>query len=182
MDKRFTINSNFIPLKTNNRTRLFINKKYSNQYKYKTYMKPFISTAFYGVLNYIIALTLIASPWLFDLVKVSSAALLLPIYIGWLQLIMAIFSNNETGFIKRFPMATHLTIDALMGFVLAVSPWLYTFSNSKINPDAWAPALIFGLLLLFLAIFTKKSPFTTAPHVPLSEGSLISTDSLESNF
>ena len=58
-------------------------------------MKPFISTTFYGVLNYIIALTLIASPWLFGFYNVSSAALLLPIYIGWLQLIMAIFADNK---------------------------------------------------------------------------------------
>jgi hypothetical protein len=64
-------------------------------------MKPFISTAVYGVLNYIVALTLIASPWLFGFANVSSAALFLPLYIGWLQLIMAIFSNNETGFIKQ---------------------------------------------------------------------------------
>ena len=28
-------------------------------------MKPFISTTFYGILNYIISFTLIASPWLF---------------------------------------------------------------------------------------------------------------------
>ena len=81
-------------------------------------MKPFISTAVYGVLNYIIALTLIASPWLFDLRSISSAAFFLPLYIGWLQLIMAIFTNNETGFIKQFPVRIHYTLDVLMGFIL----------------------------------------------------------------
>jgi len=118
-------------------------------------MKPFISTAVYGVLNYIIALTLIATPWLFDLVHVSNAALLLPIYIGWLQLIMAIFSRNETGFIKQFPLTIHHVLDVLMGFLLMVSPWLYVYS-----PKVW-PEVILGAILFLMGLFTKKSPFTT---------------------
>jgi hypothetical protein len=136
-------------------------------------MKAFIPTAFYGVVNYILALTLIASPWLFNLVDVSSAALFLPIYIGWLQLIMAIFSRNEMGFIKQFPMHTHLTLDVFMGFILFVSPFLYTFSGK-----AWVPEVLEGGLLIFLGIFTKQSPFTDKRERPLPEGQLRSVDSI----
>ena len=125
-------------------------------------MKPFIPTAVYGVLNYIIGITLIASPFIFNLVNISSAALFIPIYIGWIQLIMAVFANNETGFVKRFPMSTHLVLDAAMGFFLLVSPWLYTFANRA--PYAFLPALIFGGLLMFMGIFTKKSPFLTGTN------------------
>ncbi len=137
-------------------------------------MKPFVPTAVYGVINYLLSFTLIASPWLFGLVNVSSAALLIPMYIGWLQFIMAVFVDNETGFVKQFPMQIHLVIDALMGFILLVSPWLYTFSSK-----AFWPELLFGALLLFLAIFTKKSPFLTKPHHSVPEGQLTSTDSTE---
>lgn len=135
-------------------------------------MKPFISTAVYGVLNYIVALTLIASPWLFNLVDISSAALFLPLYIGWLQLIMAIFSNCETGFIKQFPLTIHNVLDVLMGFVLMVSPWLYTFSDK-----AFLPELLLGGLLFIMGIFTKRSPFTTRNPHNHSVGFLASTDS-----
>ena len=134
-------------------------------------MKPFISTAVYGVLNYIIALTLIATPWLFDLVHVSNAALLLPIYIGWLQLIMAIFSRNETGFIKQFPLTIHHVLDVLMGFLLMVSPWLYVYS-----PKVW-PEVILGAILFLMGLFTKKSPFTTKNKHNHNVGFLASTDS-----
>jgi hypothetical protein len=140
-------------------------------------MKPFISTAFYGVLNYIIALTLIGSPWFFGLKDVSSAAFLMPLYIGWLQLIMAIFANNETGFIKQFPMRIHLALDVAMGFILAVSPWLYTFSTKNSGTAFW-PALLLGGLLFFLGIFTKKSPYTTERHPEARGGFLTSVDSL----
>jgi hypothetical protein len=143
-------------------------------------MKPFIPTAFYGVLNYILAFTLIASPWLFDYAKVfdyghvSSAALLIPIYMGWLQFIMAVFVDNETGFVKQFPMQMHLVIDVIMGFILAVSPWLWSFSSK-----VFLPQLLFGLLLFCLGLFTKKSPFTTKPHQAAPEGIYTSTDSTE---
>jgi hypothetical protein len=141
-------------------------------------MKPFISTAFYGVVNYILALMLIASPWLFDLVNVSSAALLIPLYIGWLQLIMAIFADTEVGFIKQFPVQIHLVLDVIMGFFLLVSPWLYTFSSKNSGTAFW-PALLLGGLLFFMGIFTKKSPFLTKPHRAAPEGQLTSTDSYE---
>ncbi|ASU32258.1 SPW repeat domain-containing protein [Mucilaginibacter xinganensis] len=135
-------------------------------------MKPFISTKVYGVLNYILALTLIAAPWLFNLVDISSAALFLPMYIGWLQLIMAIFSRSETGFIKQFPLTIHFVLDVLMGFVLMVSPWLYTFSSK-----AFWPELLLGGLLFLMGIFTDKSPFTTRNPHNHAVGFLASTDS-----
>jgi hypothetical protein len=137
-------------------------------------MKPFISTTFFGALSYLIAFTMIASPWLFKFVDVSSAALLIPMYVGWLQFIMAVFSDNKTSMIRQFPIQTHLAIDMLMGFIVVVSPWLYTFSDK-----IFLPQLIFGLVLMGLALFTKKSPFTTKPHRPLPEGQLTSTASTE---
>ena len=143
-------------------------------------MKPFIPTVVYGVLNYLLSFTMIAAPWLFGLVYVSSAALLIPIYIGWLQFIMAVFADNETGFVKKFPMQIHLVIDVLMGFFLMVSPWLYTFwFDTRDRQGAFWPELLLGGLLLVLGIFTKKSPFLTRPHRPVPEGTLISTDSTE---
>jgi len=146
-------------------------------------MKPFISTAFYGVLNYIVALTLIASPWLFNLVGVSSAALLLPIYMGWLQLIMAIFTNNETGFIKQFPIRIHMVIDVLMGFILMVSPFLYGFAFDSVRAagvfkGVFLPEVLLGGLLFIMGIFTKKSPFTTRLPKAHAEGLVTSTDSI----
>jgi len=137
-------------------------------------MKAFIPTTFYGVLNHIVSLILIASPWLFGYVNVSSAALFLPMYIGWLQLIMAIFTDNKASFIRQLPMQTHLVIDVFMGFILLVSPWLYNFSDK-----VFLPQLLLGLLLMFLGIFTVRSPFLNKPHHSVPEGQLRSTDSTE---
>jgi len=141
-------------------------------------MKPFISTKFYGYFNYLLAALFIASPWLFGFYNVSSAAVLLPIYMGWLQLIMAVFANNEGGFIKQLPMQMHLVVDVFMGFLLMVSPWLWAYAYIGAHQE-FLPQLLMGMGLFFLGIFTKKSPFTTAPHHALPQGEMASTDSIE---
>ncbi len=134
-------------------------------------MKPFISTTFYGVFNHLFSITLIASPWLFGSVNVSSAALFLPMYIGWLQLIMAIFADNKASFIRQLPMHTHLVIDVFMGFIIVISPWLYNFSDRM-----FLPQLILGLILMGMGIFTVGSPFFKKPHHPVHEGQLHSAN------
>jgi hypothetical protein len=134
-------------------------------------MKPFISTKFYGYFNYLLAITLIASPWLFGFNNGSSAALLIPIYFGWLQLIMAIFVNNEGGIIKQFPMPTHLVLDVFMGFIIMVSPWLWAFDKEE-----FLPQFILGLVLFCLGLFTKRSPFSDDSH-----RSIVISDGLPSN-
>ena len=137
-------------------------------------MKPFISTTFYGVVNYVAAICLIASPWLFDFAQYGGAALFMPILIGWFQLIMAIFSRNPVGFIKVFPMQMHNCLDVLTGSFLMCLPWTYDFSSK-----VYLPHLVFGLLFLVMGIFVQKSPFLTRADRSLPEGGLSSLDSLE---
>ena len=142
-------------------------------------MKPFISHSFYGFFKYILALTLIASPWLFNLVNISSAALLLPMYFGWLQLIMTIFVDTPFSPIRQFPIQMNCVVDVIMGFIIMVSPWLYSFATPNSgHAGAFWPELCLGGLLIILGIFTKRSPFLTNPHV-LPEGQLKSVDSIE---
>ena len=137
-------------------------------------MKPFISTSFYGFFKYFSSLLLIASPWVFNLVDISSAAVLIPIYFGWLQLIMTIFVDTEASPIRQFPIQMNIVADMIMGFFLFVSPFLYTFSAK-----AHWPELLLGGMLMFLALFTKRSPFTTKPHQAAPEGQVTSLDSTE---
>jgi hypothetical protein len=124
-------------------------------------MKPFVPTAVYGFFNYAAALTLMASPWLFGFYHVGGASFFLPLVFGWLQLIMAIFSKHEWGFIKVFPVSMHCFLDVVGGFILLTSPWLYGYA-----PKVFWPQFLLGSLVFLLGIFTKSSPFTDEPsHV-----------------
>jgi hypothetical protein len=137
-------------------------------------MKPFISTTLYGFINYAVALLLIASPWLFGFAQFGGAALFMPLLIGWLQLIMAIFSDNPLGFLKVFPMQMHNCLDVLTGSFLMCLPWTYDFSSKVF----W-PHLIFGALLLINGVFVQKSPFLVRATPSLPEAGFTSTDSIE---
>ncbi|MDB5116713.1 MAG: hypothetical protein JWQ79_2205 [Mucilaginibacter sp.] len=135
-------------------------------------MKPFISKTFYGFINYAAALLLIASPWLFGFSHAPvAAAVLMPLLMGWLQLIMAIFSKNPLGFMNIFPMQMQNCVDVLMGSFLLALPWTYAFSSYVF----W-PHLLLGLVLLLKGIFAVESPFLTRPHRSLPEAGITSID------
>jgi hypothetical protein len=140
-------------------------------------MKPFISKSFYGVINYVGAILLMTSPWfLFDHNHIGPgrAAFFLPLVFGWLQLIMAFFSNSSHGVIKVFPMQMHHILDVLGGSFLLMSPFVFTYSQYVF----W-PQFLLGSLFFLAGIFTKGSPILTGFHDPLREAGIWSTDSHE---
>jgi hypothetical protein len=137
-------------------------------------MKPFISTKVYGFLNYVLALTLMASPWLFHFADLGRAALFLPLIFGWLQLIMAIFSRHEWGFIKVFPVSMHCFLDVIGGSFLLASPWVYGYAS-----HIFAPQLILGSIAFLLGIFTVTSPITDEPLHVFKDGLLENTGDID---
>jgi hypothetical protein len=137
-------------------------------------MKPFVSTSTFGLLNYVIALTLMSSPWLFGFSHVGGASFFLPLVFGWLQLIMAIFSKNKFGFMNVFPASMHCFIDVVGGSFLMVSPFLYGYSV-----HVFWPQLILGGLVFFLGIFTKTSPLSDEPRHVFRDGLYSNTSDLD---
>lgn len=136
-------------------------------------MKPFISINFFGFINYLIAFTLMASPWLFGFYR--GAAFFLPLLFGWVQLLMAIFSKNKYGFLKAFPIPMHCFLNVIGGFILFTSPFLYGYYATTV----FLPQLFLGLLVFFLGIFTKNSPLTDEPHHVFRDGGLTTTADLD---
>lgn len=139
-------------------------------------MKTFISTAFYAYLNYICSILLLFSPWLFgfDQLKGGSASMFVPVIIGSSLLIMALFTNNELGVYKAFPMQLHLITTTFAGFFVLVSPWVFNFSS-----QVYIPHVCLGSFFLLAGIFTSNSPFLNKPHRALREAGIQSTDANE---
>ncbi|WP_158990837.1 SPW repeat protein [Mucilaginibacter sp. L196] len=135
-------------------------------------MKPFISLSTYGVINWLAVVLLLGSPWALGFYKLGGAALFLPLLFGWIEFIMAVFSNNKHGFIKQMPMEMHLFLDVIMGSFLLMSPFIFHFSDKVV----WPQVLIGGLVFIAGA-FTHKSPFTDRFRHHLPEGQLQSIDS-----
>jgi hypothetical protein len=77
----------------------------------------------------------------------------LPLVLGIGMVLLTMFTDYEFGVLRRIPMGTHLTIDTGTGLLLAVSPWLFGFSER-----VWQPHLILGIIELGTALTTQLRP------------------------
>jgi hypothetical protein len=137
-------------------------------------MKPFIATTFYAALQYLGSILLIISPQVFGFENVGGASIFIPIIMGILLLLIALFSDNKLGLIPVFPMQMNLFLAMFAGFLLIVGPGLYSFAQFVF----W-PHFLLGLMFFLLAIFTQGSPYTTKPHEMAQEAGMTSTDAHE---
>lgn len=99
----------------------------------------FIPTRVHGVLDYLVGILLIASPWLFDFDR-GGMETWIPVLLGAGALVYSVMTDYEMGLSKALSMRTHLTMDLLSGILLAASPWIFGFAD-----DVYMPHLILGL-------------------------------------
>ncbi|MDB6030627.1 MAG: hypothetical protein JWM16_965 [Verrucomicrobiales bacterium] len=109
-----------------------------------------IPTWVHGLSDYVIGFFLLVAPDLMDLFHTEQVQWV-PRHFGVAILFLAFASRNETSLVKLISMRAHLVFDYIIGIFLAVSPWVLGFY--KIT---WIPHLVCGLLIFFMALFTKK--------------------------
>ncbi len=142
-------------------------------------MKPFISTSTYGILNYVMAIALMSSPWVFGFAHLGGAALFLPLIFGWLQLIMAIFSRHKFGIFNVFPVSMHCFIDVIGGSFVLASPFVYGFASAH---HVFWPQVILGGIVFCMGIFTQTSPFTDEPQHVFKDGLIGNTSDIDESM
>ncbi|MDQ3398694.1 MAG: SPW repeat protein [Deinococcota bacterium] len=111
----------------------------------------FIPTRLHGVLDYLVGALLIAAPWLLNFDR-GGAETWVPVVLGVGALLYSLFTDYELGLVRRLSMGTHLGLDAASGLLLAVSPWLFGFSEFVF----W-PHLILGLFEVLAALTTRTT-------------------------
>jgi hypothetical protein len=109
----------------------------------------FISTRTHGVIDYLTAVLLIVSPWLFDFAT-GGPKQWVPIILGLVVLGQSLVTDYEFGAIRRLPMSVHLVLDACSGALLVISPWLFGFSH-----EVWIPHVLIGLFEILTSAVTK---------------------------
>jgi hypothetical protein len=112
----------------------------------------FITTKTHGFLDYIVAILLIAVPWIFDFAR-GGAETWVPVVLGVGTILYSLITDYELGSIPNLSMRTHLTIDLIAGIFLAASPWIFGFAHY-----IWEPHLVAGLLALIIVLFSKTKP------------------------
>lgn len=112
----------------------------------------FIPTAVHGLIDYVMGLFLIASPFFLGF-RDDGAATWVPVVLGVVMVLVSLFTDNEAGLARRIPMPVHLWLDLLSGAFLALSPWLLGFSER-----VWVPHLVLGLAEVAGSLTTKTVP------------------------
>ncbi|GAB3526597.1 SPW repeat protein [Pontibacter brevis] len=112
----------------------------------------FIPTRFHGILDYVVGLVLIISPWLFGFSDVAYATWTI-VAAGIAALVMTVLTDFEVGIVHKIPMQTHLMIDFGMGVILALSPWMFGFAE-----EVYRPHLIGGVFAILSSLTTHRVP------------------------
>lgn len=118
----------------------------------------FLPTRVHGVLDYLVGMVLIASPWLFNFAR-GGAETWVPVILGAGAIVYSLLTDYELGVSRGISMRTHLTLDLMSGILLAASPWLFGFREY-----VYLPHLIFGILEIGASLMTEKTPSIRARH------------------
>jgi hypothetical protein len=117
-----------------------------------TYKMKFIPTKIHGILDYAVGLFLIAAPWLFRFAK-GGAETYVMVTFGLAAIVYSLLTYYEYGIAKIITMRVHLGLDIISGLFLAVSPWLFGFSDY-----VYLPHVALGLLEVVVASLTDPVP------------------------
>jgi hypothetical protein len=112
----------------------------------------FIPTKVHGVMDYIMGILLIASPWLFDFNR-GGMETWIPVILGVGALVYSVMTDYELGLTRTLTMPTHLTLDLVSGILLAASPWIFGFAD-----HVYLPHLVLGIIEIGASLMTKREP------------------------
>jgi hypothetical protein len=107
-----------------------------------------LSTRIHGILDYVLALLMISTPWLMKYEEGSNQQWLI-ISIGCVALLYSLCTDYEFGFLEELEVRTHLLLDFLVGILLILSPWLFGFYDK-----AYAPYIVLGVIEILSTVFT----------------------------
>jgi hypothetical protein len=112
----------------------------------------FIPTWMHGMLDYPMAILLIALPWLGGFAD-GGPEQWIPMIAGVAMLGLSAMTSYEAGLVRAVPMPVHLAVDVAMGLFLTISPWLFGFAA-----EVYLPFLILGIAEAAAGLMTETSP------------------------
>ncbi len=114
-----------------------------------------IPTKIHGILDYLVGITLVAIPFVFDFNEYMPQSTLM-IGLGLFTIAMSIFTRYEMGVWKKISMTTHLALDSVVAVILITSPWLFGFAHQM-----YLPHVLLGFTELFVVIISSSKSAAT---------------------
>lgn len=118
----------------------------------------FITKSFHAYLvDYPVAILLIAAPFVLNLGQGGPFATRLSIGVGVAALLLAILTDHATGLVRIIPYWLHLWVDRAVGVLFAIAPFAFKFAGL----DAWYYWVLAAAVLLATSVFN-------APEEPVA--------------
>ncbi|MDQ0638485.1 hypothetical protein QF042_002050 [Pedobacter sp. W3I1] len=112
----------------------------------------------HGIIDYLWAAIMFLSPFILGFNNVRPAVTCF--FIAALSaILLSLFTNYEMGVWKRLPMAFHLDMDMVLGFTLAISPWLFGFYR-----EIFWPHVVMGIFSFSAGLLTYSNSLIIAPR------------------
>lgn len=118
----------------------------------------FVTRKVHAWIDYPVALSLMATPFLLGIGATNRLALWLSVATGVAALILTVLTNHETGVIKVLPYWFHVLVDRIVGGVFALAPFVLGFTGIDAG-YYWANAAA-----VILATFVLNTPESTSPQ------------------
>jgi hypothetical protein len=112
----------------------------------------------HAALEPLIAIVIIAAPWIFGFSDVDSAQTIC-VVIGAVMLIAGSMTDWRLSLVRLIPLRAHLMTDILLGAVLILSPFVLGFSDQG---GATRFTVIAGVLEIVTALSTRWDPLEAA--------------------
>ena len=101
------------------------------------------------LIDYPIAIVLIAAPFVLKLGQSGPAAMWLSVVVGVAALLLAALTDHATGLVRIIPYWMHLRVDRAVGVMFVIAPFVFKFFGL----DAWYYWVLAAAVLLTTSIF-----------------------------
>jgi hypothetical protein len=93
----------------------------------------FITKTIHAYLDYPVAISLMAMPFILDLGSTNNLAIWVSVVTGIAAFILTLFTDHKLGLIRIIPYWAHVLVDFLVGITFILVPFIFNFSGL----DAW---------------------------------------------
>ena len=112
-----------------------------------------LSPRVHTIIGFIVGIALLLAPNLFGFSDVGGAAVAVPRIIGLIVIFSELTVKGSFSGMGIVPMKLHIGMDVVLGAFLALSPWLFSFTDAGAN--AWVPHMLVGIMMIGYALVTQ---------------------------
>lgn len=88
-----------------------------------------VTKSIHAYLDYPVAISLMATPFLLNLGQSHPMALWLSLVTGMAAFVMTLFTDHHLGVIRVLPYRLHLAVDLAVGLLFLAAPFLFGFAG-----------------------------------------------------